>query len=53
MATASASSLAEDDKAFAEKFINTSHQKPRYKLFNGSVLLHTLNCICTQNVEEL
>jgi hypothetical protein len=34
MATASASSLADDDKVFAEKFINTSHQKPRYILFN-------------------
>jgi hypothetical protein len=43
MATASASSLAEDDKVFAEKFINTSHQKPRYKLFNFTYTLKRNN----------
>ena len=39
----SASSLAEDDKVFEEKFINTSHQKARYKLFNFTYTLKRNN----------
>ena len=43
MATASASSLADEDKVFAQKFINTSHQNPRYVLFNFTYTLKRSN----------
>jgi hypothetical protein len=43
MATASASSLADEDKVFAQKFINSTHQNPRYNLFNFTYALKRNN----------
>ena len=43
MATASASSLADADKIYAEKFISSSHNKSRYVLFNFAYTLKRNN----------